>query len=271
MAERTDSPWLASLPAELSGLPMEEFVTAFEAIALTWSDRQRCIVSAELPNAEWDVERSFVRLIRDVLGPVPIVAEERMNRFGTIVPGAGSLSVTLDPLDGSRSYARGSSRYACSLAVRKGASILFGVVYRPATDQHYVAVAGGGAFRGSTRLSRRGGSRVVAVKSQIAHLPEVRAITGRLRSAGYRTERLESTSLKLCWTAEGRRAGVVKVLRLGGGALRDWGTAAGLLICQESGLRCLTWSGAAWTGTDGGLVVGDDAMLARGMGDRDAR
>lgn len=254
------------LPEGLTDHPVKEFIAAFCEIGRTFRSRQHDPdLASSLSALEWEVERKFVQLCQGFFGKIPVVAEERMNRFGRTIPGTGPVSAVLDPLDGSLSYASGNPRYTCTIAVKKHDSLLFGLVYRPATEEVYLAAAGGGAYRGSERLSASAASRrsqLVSVKSQISDVPEVRALTRRLRAAGYRTESMESTSLKLCWTAQRRRAGIVKSLRSRNGVLCDWGTAAGLLICQEAGLPPRTWAGKAWRPTTGGLMVGDGLRAA---------
>ncbi|WP_326615223.1 hypothetical protein OG949_40720 (plasmid) [Streptomyces scopuliridis] len=258
------------LPTELSEYPLKEFVAMFCDIGRIFRSRQRDPnIASTLTELEWETELKFVRLFREFFGDIPMVTEEHMNRLGRTIPGTGPISAVLDPLDGSLSYMSGSPRYTCTMAVKKHGSPIFGLVYRPATEEVFLAVAGGGAYRGRERLyaplvSRR--SPLVSVKSQIRDVPEVAALTRRLRAAGYHTERMESTSLKLCWTAQRRRAGIVKSLRSRHGVLCDWGTAAGLLICQEAGLRPLTLDGGMWRPATGGLMVGEGPHAAHAAG-----
>ncbi|MFI7020002.1 inositol monophosphatase family protein [Streptomyces sp. NPDC050164] len=245
---------------------MREFIAAFCDIGRAFRSRQRDPdIASTLNELEWEAELQFVRLFLDFFGDIPMVAEEHMNRLGRTIPGTGPVSAVLDPLDGSLSYASGSPRYTCTMAVKKHGIPVFGLVYRPATEEVFLAAAGGGAYRGGERLSASAASRrspLVSVKSQIRDVPEVAALTRRLRAAGYHTERMESTSLKLCWAAQRRRAGIVKSLRSRHGVLCDWGTAAGLLICQEAGLRPRTWAGGAWRPATGGLMVGEGPYTA---------
>jgi fructose-1,6-bisphosphatase/inositol monophosphatase family enzyme len=266
-----DLPWLAALPPPLSRFPVRELVIGLRAIGgrITAPPCGVRCPPAELAAAEWELERHFVALCKDVFGDPPILAEEYFNQHGRAIPGRGAISVTLDPLDGSASYARGSREYACSLAVKVGRVPVLGLVYHPPDDQLYAAVAQGGAYRGAERLAGPGRSTrppIVAVKSQIRASPQVEALAVRLRAAGYRLETIQSTSLKLCWTAGGTRGGVIKALRATHGVLRDWGTAAGLLVCQEAGMSCRTWDGAPWRPAPGGLMVGDAAFLAAAAG-----
>ena len=72
---------------------------------------------------------------------------------------------------------------------------------------------------------------------------------------------MELTALKLCWLATGDRAGVIKWLTEADGTLKVWGTAAGILICRETGIRAVRLSGMPWLGQDGGLVVADAKCL----------
>ncbi len=137
---------------------------------------------------------------------------------------------------------------------------MLGVVYHAVVGEPYLSIRGGGAWLGNRRLSAASPTartRTVSVKSGHGTKPAFAMVVDRLRAAGYETERMESTALKLCWVATGRRAGIVKWLARPGGVLANWGTAAGVLMCEEVGVYPLRFDGARWAGAEGGLVVGD--------------
>jgi 3'(2'), 5'-bisphosphate nucleotidase len=268
-------PWLDDVPAPLRPAALAEFVRAFRALSASLAAAQRHALShpAGLAGLEWDLEKQLIALIRQAFGSAAILAEEHFKRYGSEIDGRGRVRFALDPLDGSASYLRGSDCYATSLSAYLDSRPVFALIYSPAGDTLYSACAGHGSWK-EDRLLRwqRAADRVMVVKKQwIGRVPEFAQRVEQLRRCGYQLERMESTSLKLCWLAEGKRAGLIKWLSLSRGVVLDWGTSAGLLICSELGLRARRLDGRPWAGTDGGLLVGDRQCLADlGYGGRPA-
>jgi fructose-1,6-bisphosphatase/inositol monophosphatase family enzyme len=80
--------------------------------------RQRLLVdgSQALPDFELAFERRLIRTLRKYLGDVSVLAEEHFSRTGRLIGGTRPMRILLDPLDGSRSYSAGSTRYAIAIA-----------------------------------------------------------------------------------------------------------------------------------------------------------
>jgi fructose-1,6-bisphosphatase/inositol monophosphatase family enzyme len=254
-------PWSTRLPEDFPGPRLAGFLTRFTAIADRWPAHQPAMMRTPvlLPRLERAIEAEQVALIRSWFSEVPILTEEYFTATGEIVEGRGRLSVVLDPLDGSASYLRGSPRYAVSLAFLLDGVTTVAFVYPPATGLMRSAYAGHGAWVGAQPLRRRPEyhRRIVAVKVQHLDKEPVRRRAERLTARGYRLERMESTSLKLCWVAEGRRAGIVKWLSERAGVTQEWGTTAGALICREVGIEGRTFDDEVWHRQSGGLVIAD--------------
>jgi myo-inositol-1(or 4)-monophosphatase len=260
-----DMSWCDGLPSEISPSAFREFTQRFCEIADSVSPVQDQMVAdpALLSNFEWRLEQRFVTLIRDVFGPIQILAEEYFARHGSYIGGNAGISLTLDPLDGSASYTRGSDRFASAVAVLIGTTPVAALVYQPAERRLYTAIAGRGAWLDGrpTRHLARECPRVLVVKAQWMREPAMAERVRALVSAGYQLERMESTSLKLCWLAGGDRAGLIKWLSRRNGVVMVWGTVPGLVVCGEFGLRPYRLDGSPWTGQDGGLVIGDRRCL----------
>ena len=257
-----EPPWVHRPPAPLRPDAVREALALLRRLAGELPAAQAAVVTdpARVSELEWELERRLVSGLTAALGPCPVLAEEHFARHGAEIPGRGRVRLVLDPLDGSASYARGSDRYAVSLAVLVDDRAVLGLVQDPVRDRLFSAVAGGGAWLDGAPLPADpapAGRRVVVVKRQHLGRPDMAAAVDRL--AGYRLERMECTSIKLCWVAQGRRAGLVKWLSRSNGVLLEWGTTAGLVICGEVGLRPQRLSGRPWRGEDGGLVVADPA------------
>ncbi len=219
-----------------------------------------------MESLEWRLEERLAAAVSQCCGPAPILAEEHFSheqRWDTTAPGS-RVRFVLDALDGSASYARSSTRYATSLAILVDGQPTVGLVYVPASGLLYSALAGHGCYVGDQPLVRdpTTAARIAVVKKQwVDREPELAAHVGRLTREGYAVERMESTSLKLCWLAQGQRAGLVKWLSESRSIVHSWGTVAGLVVCREMGLVSHRFNGDRWDGHPGGLLIGDDQFL----------
>jgi myo-inositol-1(or 4)-monophosphatase len=260
-------PWLKALPESLPAPAVEEFVQQFCQRSETLLERQDEAVQrpAAVVAIEWDLEEQLLGLISEAFGPARVLAEEYFGRHRREIRAAGPLRFVLDPLDGSASYARSSPRFTTSLAISVDGYPTVALVFHPATHRLYSALAGHGCYLNDRRLTRGPelAPRIAVVKMQwAAREPVLAERMRRMIAHGYQLERMESTSLKLCWTAERRRAGLLKWLSYAHGQVLEWGTLAGVLICAEMGMTAHRMDGAVWAGHPGGLIIGDDRYLA---------
>ena len=98
--------------------------------------------------ADVAAERVVVERLRDAFPGVAIEAEEETS--DTLAPGPRWF---IDPLDGTINFVHGLPMYAVSIALYDDATPLVGVVHLPRLGETYHALAGGGAFLGSSRLA----------------------------------------------------------------------------------------------------------------------
>jgi myo-inositol-1(or 4)-monophosphatase len=225
---------LGTLPAELAGFPafVEELVGLFGA---------RGVGRPHVPRRASDdgeIERDLVGRIQRLFPGAGILAEEHFHAHGREIDGPGPVRAVLDPIDGTNSYLRGEPSFTGSAAFELGGRTLAGVVHHPLSDTTWVAIAGAGAFVNGRRLPAPADvPRVVAVGANLMGDRTVSALCRLLDERGYRVHALGSVALRLCQTATGERAGTVKRLGRTGPVLRSWGVAAGLLMCEEAGVR----------------------------------
>jgi fructose-1,6-bisphosphatase/inositol monophosphatase family enzyme len=246
---------------------------AFLAAVLEAGDRagrtQRRAVAdpAAAVAAERALEAELVELIDGCFDSPAILAEEHFNSFGEYVraplPGGGPV-FTVDPLDGTKSFVAGSPLYAVSIAVWSAGEPVYGLVYQPGPGRLYTAALGGGALVEGAALSRPAAPapRQAAVRSGTGEDPSVRRAVAALTELGYGLESMECTALKFCLVAEGRRAGLIKVLKESAGVLCTWGTAAGQLIAAEAGVECLSLPDGPWRWAPGPVAAGDASFNA---------
>lgn len=261
-------PWLDKLCGPLHREQLGELIARL-CTESAWLAREQpgAVARADaVASLEWRLEERLAVVVAECYGLAPILAEEHFShehRWDTTGPGS-RVRFVLDALDGSTSYARSSTRYATSLAILVDDQPTVGLVFVPASGLLYSALAGHGCYVGDQPLIRdtTTATRTAVVKTQwVDKEPELAAHVDQLTRHGYEVERMESTSLKLCWLAEGRRAGLVKWLSESRSVVHSWGTLAGLVVCREVGLLPHRFDGDRWDGHTGGLLVGDDQFL----------
>ncbi len=214
---------------------------------------------------ERSLEAEIVALILRCYGPVTILAEEHYAQHHDYAHRApGEWWFAVDPLDGSNSYRAGRDTYAVSVARCQGHAPVSAFVYRPSTGTLYSAEQGGGAYANGLRLSAADDARrrLIAVGNGVVIDPAANPAVENLLLLSYELEHMACTSLKLCFLAEGSRAGFIK--RLGGqdGVPRVWGMAAGQLVASEAGVRPARLDRTPWSWQAGTIVVGDQRFHA---------
>jgi len=144
----------------------------------------------------------------------------------------------VDPIDGTRNYARSIPIFTLSVALMEGGHPVIGLVYEPVSERMYSASAGAGAWLNSQRLAPppepAGGEEYMGVPtSKHEQLPPIvhRWIdTMVVRNFG-------STALHLALLAAGSLDAVYcKRSKL-------WDVAAGALIAAEAGMQVLSLKG----------------------------
>jgi len=165
-----------------------------------------------------------------------IVGEED----GTEAAGA-SLCWYVDPIDGTHNYVRGVPVFATLLAVCLDGEIQLGVVSAPALRERWVAWRGGGAWRGSDRIS----------VSAVATIEESQLVYGS-RTGDMRSGLMPGLDATLAeaWRERGFgdfwgymlvAEGAAEAMMETGAHPWDW--AAPLIIVEEAGGRFTTAAG----------------------------
>jgi histidinol-phosphatase len=203
-----------------------------------------------------EVDRLIERMARSRLGSefpgCGIVGEEE----GTESTGA-SLCWYVDPIDATHNFVRGVPVFATLLAVALDGELQLGVVSAPAMRERWVAWRGGGAWRGSDRIS----------VSKVATIEESQLLYGS-RSEDMRSGWMPGLDATL---AEARRErgfgdfwGYMLVAEGAAEAMVEtgahpWDWAAPLVIVEEAGGRFTTVSGER--AIDGGSAVGSNGLI----------
>lgn len=129
----------------------------------------------------------------------------------------------VDPIDGTRDFVRGRPGWAVSIALVEGGRPVVGVLDAPARDQHWRALAGGGATMNGQPLHPSQCTSISGARVPADSLPRVDIDLVAV-------EKPNSIALRLAMVASGE-ADLVATLRWG----NEWDIAAAALIAQEAG------------------------------------
>ena len=158
-----------------------------------------------------------------------IVGEE----YGVHV--AGNRRWIVDPIDGTKSFLRGSPPWATLLGLEVDGDLVLGMVSAPALGRRWWATRGGGAFANGRRLQVNDPVPMdrALLATGFGYSPERRAAQGAL-IAGLLPRvrdirRIGSAALDLCAVAAGAVDGYLEE------GVKAWDVAAGSLIVREAG------------------------------------
>lgn len=143
-----------------------------------------------------------------------------------------SVTVVLDPVDGSTNAARGVPYWATSLCAVDGDGLLAALVVNQATGVATTSVRGAGAWRDGRALSPAKAERVEDAVVALAGRPDRWLPWRQFRSLG-------SAALALCDVAAGVLEGFVD----SGPHHAPWDYLGGLLACREAGAAVTEGSG----------------------------
>ncbi len=160
------------------------------------------------------------------------------GRLSALLPEAGWLSEetvdsadrlggrrvwVVDPIDGTRDYLRGRPGWAVSIALVEDGQPVIAVLDAPARREHWRAVAGEGAYRGTVRVRASGRTELAG-----ARVP-ADALAKADRDFVVVTKP-NSIALRMAMVAAGE-ADLLATLRWG----HEWDIAAAVLIAREGG------------------------------------
>lgn len=152
----------------------------------------------------------------------------------------------VDPLDGTTNFAHGIPIFSVSIAYLKGGKPALGVVYGPALDEFFSAIAGRGAWLNDEPLAVSTTDNLSDSLLVTGFPYDIRSrkdnnldhyATFALRSRAVR--RLGSAALDLCYVAAGRFDAYWEL------ETQPWDCAAGALLVQEAGGRLTQVNGSA--------------------------
>jgi histidinol-phosphatase len=141
----------------------------------------------------------------------------------------GDVRWWLDPIDGTKQYARGIPIWATLIALERGGEIVVAVVSAPALSHRWWAERGGGAFLDGASIHVSGVARLADAyvsTTSLRRFPKFAELAGRVAVA-----RTYTDFWQYMLVAEGRiEAGSDTVMN-------EWDVAAPRLIVEEAGGR----------------------------------
>ena len=182
--------------------------------------------------ADTRAERVILDRLAECAPGVAVVAEESVAA-GDVPDLDGRAFFLVDPLDGTREFARRTDEFTVNIALIEDGAPTAGVVHVPALDETYWTAGDGTAWRSrrggaAERIAcRRPGRRLVAIASRSHRSAETDAWLERFDIAEVVSA---GSSLKFCRIAEG-----VADLYPRLGRTMEWDIAAGHAIVNAAG------------------------------------
>jgi histidinol-phosphatase len=189
------------------------------------------------------VEAEIRRLLAEARPVDAVLGEEGGNS------GEGSRRWIVDPIDGTRNYARGVPVWATLIALEESGTVGLGVASAPALGRRWWAERGAGAFAEGDRIGVSSVARVEDAVLSFSYenaMPELAARAWHTRGFGDFWAHM--------LVAEGAVDGAVDAL-----GVNEWDLAAVQVIVEESGGRFSDFAGEARI--DGGSAVSANGLL----------
>lgn len=187
-----------------------------------------------------EADRAVERALREALDGESVLGEEEGG------PGPGGRRWILDPIDGTKNYARGIPAWFTLIALEVDGEVEIAVASAPALHRRWWAVRGGGAFADgeAIRVSRvaRLEEASVSTTHSVRHVAE---------GAWHRQQFSDAWAHLL--VAEGSLDAAVDPV------LKPWDIAAPKLIVEEAGGTATSVSGTR--GVDGGSLLSSNGLL----------
>jgi 3'(2'), 5'-bisphosphate nucleotidase len=231
---------------------------AIEAVKRAGFVVERKTDESPVTEADRIAEALIVEGLREAAPDIPVVAEEEVEAGVAPAAGAARRFWLVDPLDGTKGFARGGEEYAVCIGLVQEGRALLGAIALPATGELFGGLLGAGAWKETGGEATRRPIRVrpVPEAGMVALVSRRYADDPRLGRflAGRRVaeRRGLSSALKFCRVAEGEADIYARF-----GPTMEWDSAAGQAIVEAAGgavvdldARTLRYGKAGWRNPD---------------------
>ena len=201
---------------------------------------ERKLDQSVVTEADRIAEALIAEALRAATPDIPVVAEEEIAAGH--IPGSAARYWLVDPLDGTRDFAKGSDEYAVCVGLVENGRAILGAIGLPATGEVFAGRLGAGAWKEDAAPRRAiavralppEGLTVLASRSY-ANDPRMAPFLAGRRVAETRPC---SSALKFCRVAEG----AADLYPRFGGTM-EWDTAAGQALVEAAGGRLTDTAG----------------------------
>ena len=111
--------------------------------------------------ADLAVDRYLAERLRPLFPEAAWLSEETADSDARL---SAETVIVVDPIDGTRGFAEGDSRWSVSIALVRDGRPIAGAIAAPAAGDRYLAAEGGGAWRNGERLSLSSTARLAGGK-----------------------------------------------------------------------------------------------------------
>jgi myo-inositol-1(or 4)-monophosphatase len=172
------------------------------------------------------------RRLQEALPEAGWLSEETVDDFDRL---SRRSIIIVDPIDGTRAFVTGDSRWCVSVALVVDERPVAGAVYAPALDEIYAAARGHGAtFNGAALAS----SSVWPPRVAAGPKPIIEVMAAELDAPIEIVPRVPALAYRMCLAARGLIDFAVSAENS-----HDWDIAAADLLLEESGARLIDASG----------------------------
>ena len=174
---------------------------------------------------------------------------------GSAGPAGAEYEWLLDPLDGTKNFARQLPHFCISIGCRKRGRLEHGIVLDPIRQEEFVASRGQGATLNGRRMRVSGREGIAGATIAFCELGRREpaldlAVLKALTEVGALTRQPGSAALDLAYVAAGRLDGLWQA------GLSPWDYAAGALLVTEAGGLVGDFTGSPDYAATGNLVAG---------------
>jgi 3'(2'), 5'-bisphosphate nucleotidase len=201
--------------------------------------------SSPVTEADRAAEALIMERLATIAPDIPVVAEESV--YSGNIPDIDGDFFLVDPLDGTREFARGGADFTVNIGLIRNGLPDIGVIFVPITGALFWGNATDGAFKAIVTDSAISPARAISVRRP----PE--GVIDVVASRSHRTPETDDfiarfdvrqlvpagSSLKFCVIAEGEADLYPRM-----GTTMQWDTAAGDAILRAAGGRVVTLEGA---------------------------
>ena len=211
---------------------------------------------ALMKKADRFVEKELLGFLRSTFFEDEIYSEEE-GELGE----KGDFQWWIDPVDGTRNFIHGLPHFCIAAGLCYREDPVAGIVFAPALSSLYHAVKGSGAFRNENpiQVSRVPNIKRALISSGLPYerrpiLSSIMANISAFIGAGAGLRRTGSTSLDLCWIAEGRFDAMWER------GISPWDVCAASVIVREAGGLLSDFSGRSFYLQSAELVASNEIL-----------